>query len=99
MFGPHAGQRYAGYAKDIVDSARHLLQVINDILDMSKIEAGRYTLERQEVAVGELVDACLRIVHGRAAEGRIAINAAIEPGLPPVYGDPRALKQVLLNLL
>ena len=99
IFGPNAAARYADYAKDIVDSARHLLDVINDILDMSKIEAGRYTLEQQELSVADIGEACLRIVRGRAEDRRIAITRAIEPGLPAIHGDPRALKQVLLNLL
>jgi signal transduction histidine kinase len=99
LFGPNAMQRYAGYAKDISDSARHLLAVINDILDMSKIEAGRYELEKQETSVSELTEACLKIVRGRANEGRVGVVRDVAEGLPTVVVDPRAMKQILLNLL
>ncbi|MGQ0676818.1 MAG: ATP-binding protein [Rhodospirillales bacterium] len=99
LFGPNAMQRYAGYAKDINDSARHLLAVINDILDMSKIEAGRYELEMQETSVADLADACLKIVRGRAAEGGVRVARDLPDGLPTVVVDPRAMKQILLNLL
>jgi two-component system cell cycle sensor histidine kinase PleC len=99
LFGPNAIQRYAGYAKDISESARHLLAVINDILDMSKIEAGRYELEKREAAVADLVDACLKIMRGRASEGRVAVARDVPEGLPAVMVDPRAMKQILLNLI
>jgi signal transduction histidine kinase len=99
MCGPSAADKYADYAKDIVDSARHLLAVINDILDMSKIEAGRYTIDPQEVSIPELVASCVKIVAGRADAGAIAMLSAIEEGLPSLKVDPRAIKQVLLNLL
>ncbi|MCC6471769.1 MAG: PAS-domain containing protein [Alphaproteobacteria bacterium] len=99
MHGPHAGDRYAGYATDVVDSARHLLDVINDILDMSKIEAGRYTIDLQDIAIAELIGACIKVVAGRAEANGIAIATSVETDLPPVRLDPRAIKQVLLNLL
>jgi len=99
LFGPDAIQRYAGYAKDISESARHLLAVINDILDMSKIEAGRYELEKRESTVAELVDACLKIMRGPAGEGRVAVVRNVPEGLPAVVVDPRAMKQILLNLI
>ncbi len=99
LFGPNAMQRYAGYAKDITESARHLLAVINDILDMSKIEAGRYEIEKQETSVPELADACLKIVRGRANELRVGVTRDVPDSLPTIVVDPRAMKQVLLNLL
>jgi two-component system cell cycle sensor histidine kinase PleC len=99
MYGPSAADRYAGYAKDVVESARHLLDVINDILDMSKIEAGRYTIDPQETSIAELVASCTKIVAGRAEAGAIAMLSSVEEGLPSLMVDARAMKQVLLNLL
>jgi len=99
LFGPDAGEQYADYAGDVVDSARHLLDVINDILDMAKIEAGRYELQEQAVAVAETVEACLRLVSGRAEQGGVLLCNAIPASLPQLNADPRAAKQILLNLL
>lgn len=95
-----SSERYFDYAQDIVVSARHLLNVINDILDMSKIEAGRYELAREPTDIAQVVDDCLTIVKGRARENRIVlINELGNAGLPLLELDARAVKQVLLNLL
>ncbi len=95
-----SSDRYFDYAQDIAISARHLLNVINDILDMSKIEAGRYELSLEPTDIGQAVEDCLTIVKGRAREGRVTlINEIITGQLPLLNLDARALKQVLLNLL
>ncbi len=99
MWGP-SSERYFDYAQDIVVSARHLLNVINDILDMSKIEAGRYELAREPTDIAQVVEDCLTIVKGRARENRIVlINELGSTALPLLELDARAVKQVLLNLL
>jgi signal transduction histidine kinase len=92
-------EKYRDYGRDILSSGRHLLDVINDILDMSKLEAGRYRLDLQPVDVSKVVAGALRIAEGLAKDKGIRIETAIEPGLPPIEGDERAMKQVLLNLL
>ncbi len=98
MFGPLGAEKYNEYAHDINASGQHLLDVINDILDMSKIEAGKWTLETAEIDLAETVDETLRIVSGRAAEAKI--NLVVEPiQIPALQADKRAVKQVLLNLL
>jgi PAS domain S-box-containing protein len=98
VLGP-ISEKYREYGKDILSSGRHLLDVINDILDMSKLEAGRYRLDLRPVDVSKVVAGALRIAEGLAKDKGIRIETAIEPGLPPIEGDERAMKQVLLNLL
>lgn len=98
MFGPLGADKYGEYATDINASGQHLLDVINDILDMSKIEAGKWTLETAPLDVSETIFETLRIVSGRAGEAQI--NLVSEPkDLPLINADRRAVKQVLLNLL
>ncbi len=98
FFGPLGSDKYADYARDINESGRYLLEMIDDILDMSKIEAGQFALSIEPVRAGDLIEDSLRIVQPSAEEKKITLkqtgNADIE-----VAGDKRALKQVLLNLL
>jgi|GEM_PF-2514184 len=91
--------KYGAYAEDIRRSGQHLLGVINDILDVSKIESGRYSISRERSNLHELVDTCLRLVRARAAENSIVLADHLPHDLPPVRVDQRATKQVLLNLL
>jgi two-component system cell cycle sensor histidine kinase PleC len=98
MFGPMGSGKYVEYARDIHRSGQFLLDVINDILDMSKIEAGRMQLETECFAVATVAEEILRIVAPRAFEGNVTINRAINPDIR-VTGDRRAIKQVLINLL
>lgn len=98
-FGPLGADRYRAYADDIHTSGSHLLSLINDLLDMSKIEAGKYTLHKEPCPIGDILDAVKRIIHGRAddAELRLRINP-VDPEML-LSADPRAIKQVLINLL
>ncbi|KQW82478.1 PAS domain-containing sensor histidine kinase [Brevundimonas sp. Root1279] len=98
MFGPLGDQRYKGYAGDILKSGQHLLSLINDILDMAKIEAGKATLHYEPVSVKEVVEDAARLMRGRVEEAglRLLVDA---PELPPIEADHRGLKQVVLNLL
>ena len=98
MFGPLGTDRYADYCKDIYSSGTYLLNVINDILDMSKIEAGRMSIETEVVNASEAAEDAARIITGAATEKNIAISADVADNLH-VDVDKRALKQVLLNLL
>ncbi|HKP78836.1 MAG TPA: ATP-binding protein [Phenylobacterium sp.] len=98
MYGPLGDARYRDYARDILSSGQHLLALINDILDMSKIEAGKLTLRFEPVCLEEIAEDALRLVRNRAeAAGLSLILDFVD--LPDVEADHRAVKQVLLNLL
>ncbi|WP_242390250.1 ATP-binding protein [Polymorphum gilvum] len=98
MFGPIGSERYAEYCRDIHESGTYLLNVINDILDMSKIEAGRMEMTVKPLGVEAVVEEAGRIIRAPAQEKAIEVTCEVEPGLA-VAADRRALKQVLLNLL
>ncbi len=97
--GPIGTARYAEYAKDIRESGQLLLSLINDLLDLSKVEAGRIELDPDSVDLAPLVASCVAIIAPQAEKAGIAVASAIAPGLPPVVADERSLKQILLNLL
>ena len=98
MLGP-LDERYRDYAKDIHDSGLHLLSIIDDLLDLSKIEAGRLNLNEDIVNVVELFDTVSRFVRERASSAGLTMSIDLPPDLPAVKADRRALRQVLLNLL
>ncbi|MES0808034.1 ATP-binding protein [Roseibium sp. SCPC15] len=98
MFGPIGTDRYSDYCKDIYSSGTYLLNVINDILDMSKIEAGRMSIETEIVNAAASAADAGRIVTGAATEKNITVTADVSEDAH-VHADKRALKQILLNLL
>ena len=98
MYGPLGEPRYRDYARDILGSGQHLLALINDILDMSKIEAGKFNLRFEPLSLEDLVEDAVRLVRNRAEAADLTLTVAFPP-LPEVEADHRALKQVLLNLL
>jgi len=98
MFGPLGASKYHEYCRDIRDSGNYLLDVINDILDMSKIEAGRATLDFQDVDLAQIIADAVRVVSARAAEKRLEVNLEVADAIR-LKADRRALKQVALNLL
>ena len=97
MFGPLGDPSYKEYVNDILFSGQHLLSLINDILDMSKIEAGKMTLNTEPMIMSDMISQVIRIVRGRADENRLKL---VYEGLqtPEIDADPRAVKQILLNL-
>jgi len=98
-FGPLGGRRYKEYADDIHASGSHLLSLINDLLDMSKIEAGKYRLHREKESLAQIIGSVGRMMRGRAAEADLVLQVdPIDAGLV-VDVDVRAIKQVLINLL
>jgi len=97
LFGPLGDPRYAEYVNDILFSGQHLLSLINDILDMSKIEAGKMTLNTEAMQMNDMVSQVIRIVRGRAEDNRLRL-VYDESILPEIEADPRAVKQILLNL-
>lgn len=98
-FGPVGSPKYIEYIDDINQAGRHLLQVINDILDLSKIEAGEVKLHEEVVEVSKVVESCLILVKERAKMSGVKLNFNIADDLAPLYADERMLKQILINLL
>jgi two-component system cell cycle sensor histidine kinase PleC len=98
MFGPLGPQKYREYCSDIHQSGQYLLEVINDILDMSKIEAGRIRLELEEFALDAFLGDAMRVVAARADDKRLELAADITDGVS-MRADQRLLKQIVLNLL
>jgi signal transduction histidine kinase len=98
-FGPLGDHHYADYAQDIHRSGRHLLSLINDVLDLSKLDAGKVELFEEEVAIGGVVSECLRLMKKQAALGGVMLSEDIPCGLPLILADERRIKQVFLNLL
>jgi signal transduction histidine kinase len=98
IFGP-LNARQHGYVTDIQTAGRHLLAVINDILDMSKIESGRYEPDESEFDLAAAIEASLAFVRGRALESQIALHAVYPDPTVRLWADQRAIKQVLVNLL
>ncbi|MCC6887268.1 MAG: PAS-domain containing protein [Hyphomicrobiales bacterium] len=98
MFGPIGGDKYRDYSRDIHQSGQYLLEVINDVLDMSKIEAGRIRLDFEQVRLGRFLNDAMRVVSARAADKQIELTADIARGLR-LRADQRLLKQIVLNLL
>jgi two-component system cell cycle sensor histidine kinase PleC len=99
MFGPLGSPRYREYASDVLSSSQHLLQIINDILDMAKIEAGRVELHESAIDLDRLFDDCQRLVRERAMTAEIKLQRDLPDGVPQLLGDERLIKQILLNLL
>jgi len=98
LFGPLGDPRYKEYVSDILFSGQHLLSLINDILDMSKIEAGKMNLNPEDINIQDMIDQVIRIVRGRAEENNLTLS--YEGGdMPEIQADMRAVKQVLLNLI
>ncbi len=91
--------RYREYAADIHRAGDHLLNLINDVLDLSKIEVGRLALNEERVHVADLVESCCRLLDARAREGGVALDRHVPAGLPDIHGDPLRLKQIVLNIL
>ncbi len=98
MYGPLGDARYKDYCRDILNSGQHLLALINDILDMSKIEAGKMNLRFEPVCLEDVAEDALRLVRNRAEAAGLALRLDFSD-LPEVEADYRAIKQVLLNLL
>jgi PAS domain S-box-containing protein len=99
MFGPLGAPQYHAYAKDVHDSGQLLLDIINDILDLSKIEAGRMELFPEAVEARDIFESCLRLVAGRAQANSVTLHADLPAELPKLRVDPRAVRQMLTNLL
>ncbi len=98
LFGS-ASERYPEYASDIFNSANHLLALINDILNLAKLEAGKFQLQEQEIDLAVIVNDSLHLFEKQAREGNIRLSVTLDPEVLSVRADERRLRQVLLNLL
>jgi two-component system, cell cycle sensor histidine kinase PleC len=99
IFGAHAVAAYKDYAADIHNSGVHLLNLINEILDLSRIEAGRYELNEEAVSLNHVAEDCHHLLKLRAGNRGITIHELFEPDLPRLWADERAARQICLNLL
>lgn len=99
QFGPLGNEKYTNYARDIQESGKHLLDVINDILDLSKAETGRLAVNFASVSLPKVIDKALRIIAGHAQNRKIDIYTDIPEKMPKLIADPVRLIQILLNLL
>lgn len=99
MMGPVGSDRYVSYASDIRNSGRHLLSLINDLLDLSKIEAGEIELDMRPISITEIINESSSIIGPLAKERGIDVRVNSDPRTLEVMGDRRSLKQILLNLL
>ena len=99
VFGKIESKNYQEYLVNIGDSGKHLLSVINDSLDVSKVEAGKLELLEEYVPLGDIVESAVRLVEERALDGNLELAINIEKDMPLIKGDERRLKQVVLNLL
>jgi len=99
QFGALGNDRYREYMRDIHASGEHLVSLINDLLDLSKIEAGKLDLVFASVNLNELVRGCVALMQPQANGSRIIIRSSLSPNLPPVVADARSVRQIVLNLL
>lgn len=99
VFGPLEHEKYSEYIDNIHESAQHLLDLINDILDVSRIEERKLILHEESLDIAAMADTCCRLIKPNAKEGNVRLNKQFPNDLPPMFADERAIKQILLNLL
>ncbi len=99
IFGCLGDQRYVHYAADIRDSGQHLLTLINDVLDVSKIEFGKLELNEEPVDIAAVIESSMRLMRDRAEAAGLELRAELPKDLPFLQGDARRLKQIMLNLM
>ncbi|HLI13375.1 MAG TPA: ATP-binding protein [Alphaproteobacteria bacterium] len=99
LFGPVGHGNYAEYVRNIHESGKHLLALIGDILDLSKIEAGRFTLAEAEVDIAEIIRSSVELMEEKARSAELSLAVDMPEPLPLLVGEERALRQILLNLL
>jgi two-component system, cell cycle sensor histidine kinase PleC len=99
VFGPHSSPAYKEYSSDVHGSGQHLLNLINEILDLSRIEAGKYELNEEAINIAYITEECNHMMSLRAKTKGQIIHEHIEPKLPRLWADERAVRQIVLNLL
>ncbi|GAB4516037.1 MAG: hypothetical protein Tsb0019_15200 [Roseibium sp.] len=98
-FGPIGNDRYKDYLKDIRTSGSHIMSLVNDLLDLSKIEAGKLDLNFSAVSTNDVINECVALMQPQANRERVIIRASLPDSVPDVVADPRSLRQIVLNLL
>jgi signal transduction histidine kinase len=99
LFGPLGDARYKGYINDVHRSGKHLLALVNDVLDFSKIDAGHLTLQEDQIDIGETLTTSLRMIEGQAANTGVILEQEVAHDLPILRADERRVRQIVLNLL
>jgi len=99
MFGPLGSAQYEEYAHNISESGKHLLEIINDILDVARIEAGTLNLHSEWVDIGPVIESSISLMMERAAQSGVTLRRRVQGSLPALKSEPRRVKQILLNLL
>ncbi len=99
VLGPINNETYKGYVSDIHTSGKHLLNLINEILDLSRVEAGKYTLNEESIHLGDVAQDCCHLISVRAKSKGIVVHERYEDSLPRLWADERAIRQVILNIL
>ncbi|MGE3244703.1 MAG: sensor histidine kinase [Beijerinckiaceae bacterium] len=99
LFGTHSVPSYKDYSNDIHSSGQHLLMLINEILDLSRVEAGRYDLKEEAVSLPAIVEDCVHLLNMRSQKREITMIQVVEDTLPRIWADERAVRQITLNLL
>jgi two-component system cell cycle sensor histidine kinase PleC len=99
IFGPLGNEKYTEYVRDIRDSAVHLLDLVSDILDTSAIESGEFSLSRSNFDVEDVMGECLNLIRVQALDAGVHLAVKCPGGLPPLYADRLAIKQIVINLL
>ncbi|HYA79376.1 MAG TPA: PAS domain-containing sensor histidine kinase, partial [Methylocystis sp.] len=98
-FGPIGSERYKDYLKDVHASGQHVLSLVNDLLDLSKIESGKLELHADSIDVNAVIGECVSIMQTEASKQRVIMRLSLAPRLPRIRADERSLRQILLNLL
>lgn len=99
VLGPLENEHYREYVNDIHSSGAHLLNLINEILDLSRVEAGRYNLQEEAIKIEHIADDCEQMIKIKMQNKSIELVQQIEPTLPRIWADERAVRQIILNLL
>lgn len=99
IYGPVGNDRYRNYLRDISQSGQHLLGLINNILDLSKVEANEFSLSEEWLDLASLVDETVRLIERKAEEAKLSIETDVPDSLPALWADARAVRQILINLL
>ncbi len=99
LFGPLGSTKYLEYSRDINESGEHLLSIINDLLDLAKVESGNFQLAEERFLLSEVASSTMRLTRERASQGRVKMVMEMDPQIDLVRADQRAIKQILLNLL
>ncbi|CAH1654334.1 Cell-division control histidine kinase PdhS [Hyphomicrobiales bacterium] len=98
-FGPIANERYKEYLRDIHQSGGYVISLVNDLLDLAKIEAGKLDLDFASVNLNEIALSTVALLQPEAQRGRVVLRSGLSPKLPPVVADERSIKQIAINLL